>query len=274
MMASDALSTLLSSLELPTACVLNERIAKKLLVENGAATPADKRAINEGIDELIWVAALKPNNVGVPAFRDEVREYLEIAILSMRCRADARSNRITELIHRAIPYPVLLVSLKNVETTESVNGAVPSIAVSVADKRFSQSDTQSMVLEDGLTEVQLEADSRFDSFASAMNLSKQPRDNLLRLYHGWAAVLDAYRASRITGAFDQNSLSGEERRDAIEEFERIEREIAILRNQAAKEKQINLRVELNLDVKRMQARLDAVRKQLSTGGQQSPTPYE
>jgi hypothetical protein len=282
MMASDALSTLLSSLELPPACVLNERIAKKLLVENGATTTADKRAINEGIDELIWVAALKPNNIGVPAYRDDSREYLEIAILSMRCRAEARSNRITELIHRSIPYPVLLVSIVESDVEHTVDTisrralapGFPLLNVSVADKRFSQSDTQSMVLEDGVTEVQLEADGRLEAFASAMNLGKQPRDNLLRLYRGWAVVLDAYRASRITGAFDPNSLNRDERRAAIAEFERIEREIKTLRNQAAKEKQINRRVELNLDVKRMEARLDAVRDQLSPDRQQTPKSYE
>jgi hypothetical protein len=282
MMASDVLSTLLSSLELPPACVLNERIAKKLLIENGAATPADKRAINEGIAELIWVAALKPKNVGVPVYRDDSREYLEIAVLSMRCRAEARSNRITELIHRSVPYPVLLLAIKERDVEHTVDTisrralapGFPLLNVSVADKRFSQKDSQSMVLEDGVTEVQLEADSRLDAFASAMNLGKQPRDNLVRLYHGWAAVLDAYRASRITGAFEPNSLSREERRSAIVEFERIEREISILRNQAAKEKQINRRVELNLDIKRMEARLDAVRNQLSPGGQQSRKSYE
>lgn len=284
MMASDALSTLLSSLELPPACVLNERIAKKLLVDNGAATPADKRAINEGIDELIWVAALKPNNIGVPAYRDESGEYLEIAIMTMRCRAEARSNRITELIHRSIPYPVLLIAIKEPEAQNTENEisrralstgsklvpGSPLLNVSIADKRFSQSDAQSMVLEDGITEVQLEADSRFEAFASAMNLGKQPRDSMLRLYHGWAAILDAYRASSITGEFSPNSLSREERRSAIAEFERIEREIITLRNQATKEKQINKRVELNLEVKRMEMQLDAVRKELSTSAHSAP----
>jgi len=262
------------SLALPHSTLVNERIAKKLLIENGAATPADKRAINEGIDELIWVAALKPNNVGMPAYRDDSREYLEIAILSMRCRAAARSNRITELIHRSIPYPVLLVAIKEPDAERTENKisrralapGSPLLNVSVADKRFSQSDTQSMVLEDGVTEVQIEDDSRLEAFASALNLGKQPRDNLLRLYHGWAAVLDAYRASRITGAFNPNLPSREERRDGITEFERIEREISIFRNQAAREKQVNRRVELNLEVKRMEAQLDGVRQQLSTGG--------
>jgi len=268
------------ALGLPESAILNERIAKKLLVENGAATPADKRAVNEGIDELIWIAALKPNNMGVPAYRDDTREYLEIAILSLRCRADARSNRICELIHRSIPYPVLLISIMEMGREENEisckvsTSSAPSLNVSVADKRFSQKDAQSMVLEDGVTEVQLEADSHLEAFASAMNLGKQPRDSLFSLYHGWAAVLDAYRASRITGAFEPNSLSREDRRSAIVAFERIEREISVLRNQATKEKQLNRRVELNLDVKRMEAQLDAVRNQLSTGGQQPPTPYD
>ena len=273
-------SDLINLLSLPTVTFVNGRIAKKILVENGAATPADKRAINEGIDELIWVAALKPNNIGVPAYRDDTREYLEIAILSMRCRAEARSNRITELIHRSIPYPVLLVSIvemgheENEISRKASTASAPLLNVSVADKRFSQKNAQSMVLEDGVTEVQVEADSRLEAFAFAMNLGKQPRDSLLRLYHGWAAVLEAYRASRITGAFDPNTLSREERRSAILEFERIEREISILRNQATKEKQIHRRVDLNLNVKRLEAQLDAIRKQLSTGGQQPPTPYE
>jgi hypothetical protein len=271
MMASDALSTLMSSLELPPVCVLNERIAKKLLVENGAATPADKRAINEGIDELIWVAALKPNNIGVPIYRDDSREYLEIAILTMRCRAEARSNRITELIHRSIPYPVLLVSIvemgqeENEVIRKASTASTPMLNVSVADKRFSQSDTQSMVLEDGVTEVHLEADSHFEALASAMNLGKQPHDNLLRLYQGWAAILDIYRASRITGEFAPNSLSREERRSAIAEFERIEREITTLRNKAAKEKQISRRIELNLDIKKMAASLGKLKHLLSAG---------
>ena len=44
----------------------------------------DKRHISEGIDELIWLAALKPTTVGVPEYRDETREYLEIVIRGLQ----------------------------------------------------------------------------------------------------------------------------------------------------------------------------------------------
>ena len=83
---------------------------KKLLVEQGAPTAADKRQIQDGIEEMIWVAALKPTNIGVPAFRDDVREYLEIAVLTVALRPAAKPTRLIELIHRAIPYPLVLVT--------------------------------------------------------------------------------------------------------------------------------------------------------------------
>ena len=58
---------LLAALNLPVSCRLDRRVPKKLLLENGAPTAADKRRINEGIEEFFWVAALKPTTIGVPA---------------------------------------------------------------------------------------------------------------------------------------------------------------------------------------------------------------
>ena len=40
--------------------------------------------------------------------RDDVREYLEIAVLSVALRAAAKPERLAEPIHRAVPNPVLL----------------------------------------------------------------------------------------------------------------------------------------------------------------------
>jgi hypothetical protein len=70
----------IEALALPTHARVDQRVPKKLLLEQGAPTAVDKRQIQEGIDELFWIAALKPNLIGAPAFRDEVREYLEIAV--------------------------------------------------------------------------------------------------------------------------------------------------------------------------------------------------
>ena len=85
----------------------------------------------------VWVAALKPNNIGVPVFRDDVREYLEIAVLTVVLRAAAKPTRLTELIHRAIPYPVVLVA---------AHGG--TVSLSLAHKRWSQGETGKVVIEE------------------------------------------------------------------------------------------------------------------------------
>ena len=59
------LQNLVAALELPASCRVDQRIPKKLLVENGAPTAADKRNITEGIEEFQWVASLKPSSIGV-----------------------------------------------------------------------------------------------------------------------------------------------------------------------------------------------------------------
>jgi hypothetical protein len=102
-------ASVIAALGIPADARVDQRVAKKLLVENGAPTASDKRQINDGIEDLIWVAALKPVNIGVPAYKDDSREYLEIAVLHVNFRPEAKASRLKELIHRAIPYPVFLI---------------------------------------------------------------------------------------------------------------------------------------------------------------------
>lgn len=234
------------ALDLPRTALVGQRVAKKLLIDNGAATAADKRRINDGIDELTWVAALKPNSIGVPSFRDDVREYLEIAVLLLVLRPVAKAARLVELIHRAVPYPVLLVSAQG-----------ESIGISMANKRFAQNQAGKIVLDDGVTECALVDHSETPSLLKCLALALQPRTHLFALYQGWLACLEAFRAAQITGRLElpTDSTSQEARRKALAEYARLEREIAALRSQTEKEKQVSRRVELNLELKRLTTEL-------------------
>ena len=86
------------ALALPAGALVDRRVPKTLLIENGAPTAADKRRIREGVEEVRWLAALKPTTVGVAEYRDAVREYLEIAVLKLTLRSAARLGRLTELV--------------------------------------------------------------------------------------------------------------------------------------------------------------------------------
>ena len=97
-----------AALDLPHEAIIARRVPKTLLIQNGAFAAGDQRRIRESVHELMWHAALKPATVGVAEYRDDNRDYLEIAVLTLTLRPGARSGRLVELIHRSVPYPVLL----------------------------------------------------------------------------------------------------------------------------------------------------------------------
>jgi hypothetical protein len=246
----------INALAIPPDARVDQRVPKKLLMEQGAPTAADKRQIQDGIEELFWVAALKPTNIGVPAFQDDAREYLEIAVLTATLRTGAKATRLTELIHRAIPYPLVLVAAHG-----------ETVSLSLAHKRRSQGEKGRVVIED----VRRTAPFRPDAptaeealFMASIRLSSLPTRDLFALYQGWLDRIAALEAAGITGAFvppdsaDRSSAL----RDGLDTHARLKRDLAILRARGDKEKQINRRVDLNTEIKRLEAELAATQKTL------------
>jgi len=245
---------LIAALELPASCRVDQRIPKKLLVENGAPTAADKRNITEGIEEFQWVASLKPSTIGVPEYRDDCREYLEIAVLHIALRPDAKAARMAELTHRAVPYPILLLLT-----------AQDKLILSMAHIRWAQNEAGKVVLDGESVSVALNeptsAPEVFSAFLQALSITRQPRENLRVLYQGWLDTLAAFQAAQLTGAFTQSQTDEQAaaRRVSLRECREIEQQITALRAAAAKEKQLARQVALNLEIKMLQAKMSEMR---------------
>jgi hypothetical protein len=250
------ISELVAALDLPAGARVNQRVPKKLLLENGAPTAADRRAIQEGIDELQWLAALKPTTIGIPAFADETREYLEIAVVAVAFRAGAKATRLVELIHRSIPYPVFLV-------TSDAEGVV----VSVAHKRRAQNEAGRVVVEGVIATAplkhgRLSASER--AFVDSIALAKLASRDLFTVYESLAARIEALKAAHITGVFaaTDDTAGIERRRIALDAHTRLTREATGLRTKALREKQMNRKVALNTEIRRLEAAADHELKNL------------
>ena len=241
------LDDVIAALALPSESRVDQRVPKKLLLENGAPTAADKRHINEGVEELFWIAALKPNTIGVPEYRDENCDYLEIAVLALTLRPEAKAVRLVELVHRAIPYPVFLIIVQD-----------DRIAIALARKRLAQNEAGRVVLDEAIITTTLEPHRFTADWLLGLALAAQPRTELRALYHGWIALVEAHQAALITGQLvtPTNTAAQDARRQALADHATLHREIAALRARAQKEKQVSRRVELNLQIKRLETRLE------------------
>lgn len=242
-----------AALDLPAGARVEQRVPKKLLLENGAPTAADKRHINEGIEEFLWLAALKPTTIGVPEYRDGEREYLEIAVLRLALRPGAKAGRLVELVHRAVPYPVLLL-------TECDD----SCGVSAAHKRWSQGEAGQTVLDGSVIAAEGDAGEHWPALRESLPLARQPRSSMQALYQGWVDTLLALQAARVTGEFaiPATREQAEARAEALQEYTRLGAEMERLRGAAAREVQIARRVDVNLEIKRLQAAQDDARRKL------------
>ena len=259
---------LISALRLPAEASVGQRIPKKMLTDNltsrGAATSADRKLLQEQIEEVTWVAALKPSNAGIPAYQDEIRSYLELAVLNVRLRQGSQldvraakvsssTTRLAELVHRAIPYPVLMVL---------DDGG--RLYLSMVHIRWAQKEVDKTVLDGELIQGTFVRNgsgtppttdaSTMAAFLDAMDLSKQPRSDLFALYQGWIDTLSAWQAAAVTGRFECVSpQQATARRAALRRCQELDAQISSLRAAASKEKQMARQVAANLEIKALMA---------------------
>lgn len=232
------------ALRLPADCAVDVRVPKTQLQAHSDFSAADRRLLQDGIDTLRWAAAIRPDAVGIPAYTapDGSRRIPEIHVMTLRARTGTKLTRLEELLHRAVPYPILLVS-------EQESGP----RVSVALKRMSHARNDEVTLDSppvtaSVGDVPAPVG---DAFLSALQLDQQPRSNLSAVYDGWLARTVALRVAAVLGEF---ALAGtldaaQTQLSALTESTRLEAEINKLVAQIKREKQIPRRIELQDQIK-------------------------
>jgi hypothetical protein len=229
-----------------------------MLAEHGGSTASDRRLLTEGIAEAYWLAALKPSTVAVPPWRDDVRDYLELAVLTVELRAShakaVQRQRLSELIHRAVPYPVLLFVLSQ-----------DLVELSLVHKRAAQNEAGRVVLDGEMISLVLGEEQPVpEGLLAALGMDRQPSQHMMAFYQGWIDTVISAHAARVTGHFVIAATPDQaaSRRAALQEHQRLEHEAARLQALAANESQMAKRVEHNLALRKVQSKLLAAKKNL------------
>jgi hypothetical protein len=256
-------TALIEALALPLESRVDKRIPKKMLVEQGAPTVGDKHRIEEGIEDLIWIAELKPANCGILAGPGAD----EIAILAVTLRPSAKASRLIELIHRAIPYPVLLVVSRPVvegdpskAPDEQPSSGGPLLLFSVAPKRPAQNEVGKVVVDFVVNSPPL-VPAEFGpvevAFLASLSLSGMGKSDLATVYFGWQTRLEALAAARITGIFRlaEDATTVARRREALEAHSQLAHDASLLRARIARETQMARRVEMNIEIRRLEQQM-------------------
>lgn len=223
-------------LNIPDSCFIGNTIYKKLFYENADLSSSDKALFTEGISKITWLYCLKTENINIRPYKDDVRDYLEIEVIEVELTKDYKLKRIAEIIMRTIPYPMLLIfKLED------------AVQLYVAHQRVNQSDNSKNTIEEFVSTEWL--DSNCALFAK-LNIKQMRFTNFWVLYGDIVDVISVYNVSNIMP--DDNLITGAEARLLSAEIQNIEQQITALRIKIKKETQFNRKMELNIEIRRLE----------------------
>ena len=223
-------------LKFPDSCFIDNTIYKKLFYENADLSTSDKSLFTDTISKITWLYCLKPETINIPVYKDEVRDYPEIEIIEVLITKDYKLNRIVEIIMRTIPYPMVLIF--KLEDKRQFY---------VAHQRTSQSDSSKNTIEEFIATDWLESDS---ALFAKLDIKKMRFTNFFALYSDIVDSISIYNLSTIIPTDD--NITGAEARELSAQIKVIEQEITSLRAKLKKESQFNRKMELNIEIKRLE----------------------
>lgn len=245
------------ALALPSKSLQDARIPKTVLQENLKQARV-KRLVDERVDELRWIASLNPQTAGVAPHLSLKRNYQEINVLHLRVRDGAKLGNLPKHIHQAVSFPIVLV-------TENAS----EVAISTGHIRPSQAEDNAVVFEEdtflsAFTEnIPLTIQ---EAFAKTLAVNAQPQHDLLSMYEGFCASLEAVIIAQHTGVFklEADNLSRVDRREAFAKTQELEAEIQKI-GKAIKATRAPAKIgELNVSYQRLRKELKKLNEQLQS----------
>jgi hypothetical protein len=234
-----------NAISFPEAALLGKRVPKKQFLESGELVASDKKLFRENVKNVYWEYTLKSSTCPVLPFRDNEREYLEVAVLQVEMNFQKGHKRISEIIHRVIPYPLMLGLYT--ETGE--------FALSIAPKRFSQAEHGAFVAERFYTTGWMNCGALNDreaAFVASLAWENMSIQNYGTLYNAWTDRFTGYECSILSGTFAISKAG--DRLERLTRCREIESRISELRGQL-KKAAFNRQVELNTQIKKFEQEL-------------------
>lgn len=238
---------------IPDRCIINTRIAKKTILENSELKSFEKKIIREDVQDIFWVAGIKPTNINIPALVNGMVSFDEVHFIRLQLKNQTKLKKACELLQNAIPYPlVLLVEHEN------------SFCFNVAHKRINQNDKQKRTIEGFNYTTWLNNDNKLtEQFLDSLKIEKLNANNLRTLYESITERIIYLNSAEISGEFVvKDSTKAKQNVEVLNRIRAIDDEITSLKNKIKNESQFSAKVDMNMAIKKLEEEKKTISKEL------------
>jgi len=215
-------------LDLPRRTVFNRRIPKQKFYENLSVTAELKRVFVEQINVIYWRNKIAPSTVNIAAGAT----VEEIEVIEIRLNQPSLDKRVLQLIDREIPYHILFLLVHEEKVQAWIGYKKQSQSKAGAFKPGAYYHTGWQQLD--------ELSLRLDGL------------NMDSVYEGFIRQIARERLEDKSGGELKDAVARDERR------QKLQKEIAALENKVRREKQFNIQVALNGELKRLKKELEGL----------------
>lgn len=209
-------------LGLPKSTEYGRRIPKQKFYENIAVTPALRRAFTEQVEAIYWRNKVAPSTVNLA----EGAEVAEIEIFEIKLRAAELDENVLRQIDRAVPYHIIFI-LEYEGRYRAAVGYKEAAATGASPFKVSQ------YYYTGWTDGEESLPLRLEGLTM-----DAAYENFVRQTAGEALAANC----------------GETLKESVErqkQAEQLRKKIAALESRMRKERQLNRRMEINAELKKL-----------------------
>lgn len=243
--------TMVDFFAFPEKCRTNQRIPKTIFATEGLETVGDRKLIQKDVAAIVCTCVLTAEETNLSVCEGAEYTFDCLALLEVTLRNSMRLERIAELCHRAIPYPLLLV----------FHDAQGRVMLSMAEKRFRKDGRESAVLERVLNTAWHTVETLTD-FRKIAGFTLFKRSNFEQLHVYYLQLLEALNCASVTGGVPSVTTDPMHRRRLLTALHQVAQEITAIKAQVKRESQFPRKVELNMTAKRLMKKQEAIVEQL------------
>ena len=237
------------SLNFPINTVVNRKLDTKEFLENFSLNINDRKLLSQNIDRITLENILNQDTINITPFLDEERDYSEIAIIKVKISNKEKLKSINNIIQQ-IPYSLIVFYAFQNE-----------ICLSLSPKRINKADSSKLVVEEVHFSKWIDFSNLINidkSFLQSLNINNHPFTNLLAFYESFMDKLISYNASIYSGTF---SIS-KDTKMILENIQKTEAQIIDIKNKIKKETNFNDKVNMNLELKKLNDKLKSLKEDL------------
>lgn len=239
----DNLNTIL---EIPERCLVNKKITKAFFKRNFDLTSSEKLLLDDfsAVVAIEWMASIGPTSANIDRYIDEEFIFEEVQVISVQTTElnfTINHFKISELVQKYIPYPILLCVWCN-----------KNFVLNTCDKKLNHNDNTKRTIEKRYSTAIIEKESissQQHAFLQSLAYGNLDKTNLKTFFDSYKQRMIALQTSELSGLFVPRTNSRTKSDlDKLEKIEMLQKEIQTLKNQIVKESQLNQRVTFNTQI--------------------------